>query len=236
MPLLSSFAEEAKRLGAKLPTSLKDPYSVAGMLAGGLAAYDISRGLGLHNVVTSEEIKGDGRGVDAKKWVARALKGTHLAKPVLAVTTQDDIAEMLKDSKFGLLELTMLQIAARRIVAAGSNAGALKGSEKFYLVLPPVVSPRVAEHELGHLLDDSSSSGSLMRFLSLFFKAAHEHNTMVPERKAWEAARKTPLKEKALDIYESGFHRRRAGIAGKLSALLMMAAASGGEPDAGGIR
>lgn len=236
MPLLSSFVEEAKRLGAKLPPSLKNPYSVAGMLAGGLAAYDVSRGLGLHSAVIPEEIRGGGRGVDAKKWVAHALKGTHLSKPVLAVTTPGDITEMLKDSKFGLLERTMLQIAAKRIVTAGSNAGALKGNEKFYLVMPPVVNPRVAEHEFGHLLDDSSSSSVLMRFLSMFFKAAHEKAVMVPERKAWEEARKTPLKEKALDTYESGFHRRRAGIAGRLSALLMMAAASGGEPDAGGIR
>jgi hypothetical protein len=227
-PFVSSFIGEIQRLGASLPAQYRDPAFVGAALLGGLTAYDLARGLGAHTYISPKEIEGKkGESVDAKVAAAELLKDKVFEKPVMVVTSPEDVEVMLKDSAINFMNRGAIRTAALRAVEHHTNAFALKGKERLYLILPPHVNPRALEHEIGHLLDNAPPAGMFMRLLGTLFKPAHEHVVMQPERKAWEAAEPSKLQEKALGTYESGFHRKRAILAGQLSAMLLSQLAGG---------
>lgn len=222
----SAFENELDKLGFALPAYMKDPRYIFGSVLAGLVIGDMLKREALPVGVTREMILGRGKGrVEAKKWVAGLLKKEPTDKPVEVVTNRKEVAEMLRDPKFGLLARVLIGAQATSIVEEGGNAAALQGTKKDYIIVPPQLNPRVTEHELGHIRDIAAGHdrpGVLKSLIGMFWKPTYEKEVMGRERRAWEYAKPTPLAEKAVKTYERGFHTRRAKTLAPLALNLIL--------------
>jgi hypothetical protein len=237
------FYGELAKLGFDIPAPMKSGGYIAGTLLAGLAVHDMIRGSSLKVDLAPAVIKGleEGTQVISKEWVEKLLKDQPLERAVKVVTTMEDVEEMLADPKFGLLKRYLIRGFAKSIIEKGINAAVIKGKDRDYLIVPEKANARVIEHEVGHLRDFASGAykepGIIASIVSAYWKPSFEKHVLERERRAWKYAQPTPLAEKAVETYESAFHRNRAkSMASSGAGMLFkaMSALSKGVPSAGG--
>lgn len=225
----AGFREELQKVGFTLPPPAVVVPITVGTALSGLALYDILKSRKLDPKITKEFITGTTEEqVTSSKAIRELLKDRPLIRPVVPVTTESGVDKMVKDPKFGLLTRLVLKPAAKEIVTDATNAAVIQGEDKDYVIIPTKASPRVVEHEVGHLQDFArkleNQPGFLRRLLSLVWKPEYEKQIMERERRAWKFTEKTPMREQALKSYERGFHKSRTGLTIPLAGMAFLEA------------
>jgi hypothetical protein len=224
---VGAMAGPAKRILSSPGVQAAAVPAVAGVGLGVLSLYDLLKARGLtREPITSEELQGIGPGrkqVDAEKYIKEMEKAHPTERPLVPVTSSRDVSKMVRDpsAKNPLLKV-VLKTKAKKVHKDKSNAFMFPGKEKDYIVVPEKVNPRVVEHEVGHAWDieGKPEKGLLHRLhlaLGKLWKPAYQKTKMEPEERAWEAAKKTPSRERALKSYEAAFHKSRGRLAGRIA-------------------
>ena len=196
---------------------------ILGGAAAGVAAYDMIRSR-LFPTMSLEDLAGAGKErVNSRAWVLQQLKKKPLRKPPIIVTTDEDLAKILRKVKLPEERKSKFLVRARYIIRHSLNALAVRVGETDILVLPERAAKAAIEHEIGHLRDieagkDTGHGGPLSRAAQLVWKPEYQKKIIDPEERAWGYVRgRKGVKERSLETYERGFHQRRADLAGKMA-------------------
>jgi hypothetical protein len=192
-----------------------------GGAAAGVAVYDTIRSE-LFPTMTLEDVAGDKKErVKSRAWALQTLKKKPLRKPPVIVTTEQDLAKLLTKVKIPRDKKQAFMLMARGIIRHSLNALAVRVGDVDILVLPEKAAKATIEHEIGHLRDieagkDTGKGGKLSRIAQLFWKPEYKKRILDPEERAWKYVRgRKGVKERSVGTYQTGFHRRRAELAGK---------------------
>jgi hypothetical protein len=235
-----SFAAEMDKIGFNMQALLQGasqtlgrggvPLAV-GAGGAGLALYDYLKARKIKGDVFVEDIAGKTRGskkVDAKEYVKELEKEIPGDRKLVSVSTKKDVAKVVNDPRFKKSILRpVLKEKITKTVVKGDNAAMVSGKKRDYIVSPETVNPRVLEHEVGHARDNAGKAVSigdvLKGLLGRVWKPTYRKHTMAREERAWEAARPSPLRQRALATYERGFHTGRGRFARRVAVPALLA-------------
>jgi len=203
---------------------------VLGALGGSLVLYDALKARGIKGEIFAEDILGKTRGskkVDSKEYINDLQKENPPDRSIIPVTTIKDVKKITSDPAWNKPVIRdIMNSRAKHVILTGRNAFMVPGAKRDYVVVAPEANPRVIEHEVGHARDLGANPVTLMerlrRILGVFWKPSFEKGKMKREETAWEHAKKTPLRDRALATYERSFHTGRATVIAPLvgSALI----------------
>jgi hypothetical protein len=199
-----------------------------GVAAGILSIVDLMRSTGLEkNREAVREAISSGKRVNSKQFVKK------IDPKIVVLTNEQEILRELKGEMSGWrLKMLAKQLSAH--LSAGSNAFAIPGKRRGYVIAPSTTNAEVLAHEVGHIIDFRKRNINIDNmgpyapsFLMPYLKDTYDEKVMEREREAWRQApgRKepTPLEQHALGTYEKGFHRQRGFISGMTAAFLVPA-------------
>jgi hypothetical protein len=198
-----------------------------GASGAGLALYDYLKARKIKGDVYVEDILGKTRGskrVDAKEYVKELEKTIPGDRPLVSISSKKDVPKILNDPRFKKSALRpALKKKVTRTIVRGDNASMVAGKSRDFIVSPETVNPRVLEHEVGHARDNAGKAVSITDVLKglvgKVWKPTYKKHVIGKEERAWEAAKPTPLRPRALATYERGFHTGRGKIMRRVAAV-----------------